>query len=244
MNRSSLFPILSIVIGIAGLVVSRPNAFQPLPPAQPNIPPLVQPLRKPLLPILPRREGIDKATVGGRVMNGVELQVDLPNEQHLRNLGGSDGAGLCVFTSISHAARWQNVPILSDFRDWMTRKPGGGYPSKVDAMIREKAGDTVDYLQVEGNDLSIIELALATGRPVSNTYGYSPTGRYGGRYVAHMVSTVHAKDGTYVVLDNNYPGDTKYEWMNKAQYLRAYKGNSQGWCVILLNPPPPPIPYN
>ena len=51
---------------------------------------------------------------------------DLPNDLHLKNLGGSDGAGLCVFTSISHAARWQHVDVLKDFRDYMTRFPGGG----------------------------------------------------------------------------------------------------------------------
>ena len=71
------------------------------------------------------------AVVGGPVHpDGTEVDCDLPAERHLQARGGSDGAGLCVFTSIAMAADWCSEPPLVDFRDWMRRRPGGGYPGK------------------------------------------------------------------------------------------------------------------
>jgi hypothetical protein len=29
-----------------------------------------------------------------------EIQIDLPGAEHMKNTGGRDGAGLCVFTSV------------------------------------------------------------------------------------------------------------------------------------------------
>lgn len=191
------------------------------------------------------------AKVGGNVnADGVQLQCDLPGKLHLQNKGGSDGAGLCVFTSIAHSARWQNVPLLANFRDWMTKYPGGGYPEKVTDMIqriaKEKGQAVPDYLQVESTDLDILRLACKTGRMPAVTYSYSPTGRYGGQRIYHMVSLPHADKDTFVVLDNNYPGENQYEWMTEKEFYAAYtaKGREKGWAVILLNSGPPPIPKN
>lgn len=65
-----------------------------------------------------------QARVGGPTApdGRTEIHVDLPPSQHLKNKGGSDGAGLCVFTSIDMAARWQDVKQLIGFRDWIDRK--------------------------------------------------------------------------------------------------------------------------
>jgi len=189
------------------------------------------------------------ARVGGPVSpDGVEIQVDLPADQHLRNKSGTDGAGLCVFTSIDHTARWQNVPSLIGFRDWMTRYPGGGYPSKVDKMIERLSAERnmpkVEYLQLEGSDTSLLVKACQAGFCPAVTYGLSPTGRYGGAKIPHMVTLVHADDKYFVVLDNNYPGPDKYEWMTPAEFKRSYTIMGGGWAVILLPPGPPPIPRN
>ena len=179
-----------------------------------------------------------------------EVQCDLPDGQQMRNVGGSDGAGLCVFTSIMHAARWQHVGQLEDFQAWMRKHPGGGWPEKVTQMIslrcKEAGVSPPPYLQVESDDLEILKLATKCGRMPSVTYNYSPTpGRYGGR-IAHMVSLPHADDKYFAVLDNNYIGSANLQWMDPSTFKNVYTGGGRGkgWAVILLDPGPPPPPFN
>jgi hypothetical protein len=187
------------------------------------------------------------ASVGGmETPSGKPAACPLPKEFHLTNRGGSDGAGLCVFCSIQHSAVWASVPELEDMFKWMWDKPGGGYPSKVDAMIKrkcEQAGRPVpQYVQIESKDLAPLKLACKSGRMPAITYGVSPTGRYNGRRIAHMVSLVHA-DEWFGILDNNYPHTV--EWLTEEEFKRAYyqNGTGSGWAVILLEPGPPPPPY-
>jgi len=189
-----------------------------------------------------------KAQVGGpRHPDGTEVQLDLPREYQLRNRGGSDGAGLCVFASLQHSAVWQDVAPLTHVFSWMFTHPGGGWPEKVDQVIaaicKEQNVAAPDYLQVEGPDLEILKLACRTGRMPAVTYSMSPTGRYGGARIAHMVSLVHADERWFAVLDNNYPGTI--EWMTPADFRATYLGRSgQGWAIILLAEGPPPPPSN
>lgn len=193
--------------------------------------------------------GLVAATVKDppRGPDGAIAKCDIPLEWHLRNKGGSEGSGLCVFTSIDHAARWQGVDSLVGFRDWMTRYPGGGWPQKVDQMIAKICKDRgvakPRYLQVEGRDLEILRTAIQSGRMPGVTYGYSPSGRYNRKRISHMVSLVHADEKSWAILDNNYPGN--YEWMSNKEFLAAYTDTGgSGWAVILLDPGPPPSPYN
>lgn len=195
------------------------------------------------------------ARVGGRrAPDGTEVQVDLPGSQHLRNKGGSDsprgpgfGSGLCVFTSAEMASNWAGEEALKGFRDWMTRHPGGGWPQKLDAMIarlcQERGKPVPDYVQVTTLDLPLIRRALAGGHMVSITYTRSPTGRYGGMRVAHMVNLVHADDKWFAVLDNNHPGESQLEWMNEAEF-RSACATPSCWFVVFLRQGPPPIPRN
>lgn len=177
-----------------------------------------------------------------------EIHCDLPGNQHLRNKGGSNGAGLCVFTSIEHSARYQNVPQLIGFRDWMTKYPGGGYPDKVTAKIREicrqRNMPEPAYIQIQGKDLELLKAATRSGRMVSVTYSRSPTGRYGGSRIAHMVSLPHADDAFFCVLDNNYPGADKYEWMSPQEFSTICNPGGRYWAVVLLAPAPPAPPRN
>ena len=195
-----------------------------------------------------------EAKVGGLTApDGVtQIDCDLPIHFQMKNVGGSDGAGLCVFTSIGHEARWQGVKALEDFQQWMRRYPGGGYPDKVHKKIaeicKEKGVPEPRYLQVEGHDLDILKLACKTGRMPGVTYSYSPTGRYGGQKIAHMVSLPHADDRFFGVLDNNYPctseSPNQIEWLTHAEFGKTYCGSGNGWAVILLDPGPPPPPRN
>jgi len=129
--------------------------------------------------------------------------------------GPGTGAGLCVFTSIEHSGRYQNEPSLIGFQKKLTHEPGGGYPDKVDAMLAKYAPNVV-YVQYTGKDVSLLKLAMKTGRMVSVTYGYSP--RYGGP-IAHMVNLVHLTDKWAAVLDNNFPGEDQHEWMAPDEFV-------------------------
>ncbi|MEI7685257.1 MAG: hypothetical protein WCL32_09535 [Planctomycetota bacterium] len=191
-------------------------------------------------------EPVGKATVGGPVApDGVEVQNDFPREFHIRNRGGSDGAGLCVFASLQQSAKWQDVEPLTGVFEWMKTRPGGGWPEKVDRVVddmcRAKKLKKPAYLQIEGTDFELVRRACRLGRMPAVTYAFSPSGRYGGARIAHMVNLLHADERWCAVLDNNFPGTI--EWMTPAEFQRVWTGGGQGWAVILLadGPPPPPV---
>lgn len=230
------------------------DAKTPSPPPSP-----VKPSPKPLDPPRPKPRPWDerpaagrrlfgdfgKITVGGPVApdGETEVQVDFPVAQRTKNVGGSDGAGLCVFSSIGHAARWQNEHVLFDFQKWMRQHPGGGYPSKVDQMMerlcKEKGVPKPDYINYEGGDLAVLRAALESGRMPSVTYnGRDP--HYSGT-IAHMVNIVYLDDQWAAVLDNNFVGDQELVWLSPDEFKQRYTGGGGGWAVILLaNAPPPP----
>jgi hypothetical protein len=185
------------------------------------------------------------ASVGGPERDGVRINCELPPGLHQKNTGGSDGAGLCVYASARHAGRWQNDPAFAGLFDWMRKYPGGSYPAKfkktLEAFCREKGLALPPYVQVEGSDLEILKLASKTGRMPGVTYSFSPTRRYGGQRIAHMVSLVHADSGHFVILDNNYIGADAYEWLTPEEFKRTYTGGRSGWAIILLVPGAPPM---
>jgi hypothetical protein len=219
----------------------RPTPLAPSPAPQPK------PKPRPCPGPGPCPRSAESASIGGPVApDGTEVQCDLPNDLHVRNRGGSDGAGLCVFASLRHAGLWQNEPVFAGLFEWMFRQPGGGYPEKVDRMIeqfcQERSLPRPEYVQLEGDDLGPLKLACSRGLMPGVTYSYSPTGRYGGRRISHMVSLVHADEHWFAVLDNNYPGTI--EWMDPETFQRVYTGGRSGWAVILLRDGPPPPPRN
>lgn len=238
-----------VLLWLAGQVVegAKTPPAAPVVPATPQPPdPKPTPKRKPLL-----RPWLVEASVGGPIApDGTEVLIDLPASLQRKNTA-SKGLGNCVFTSIHHSALWQDVPALQEFPQWLITKgiPGGGYPSKVADLVpkiaKERGLPTPDFLQVESRDLEILKLACKTGRMPGVTYSRSPTGRYGGQKIAHMVSLVHASDAWFCVLDNNYIGPTSLEWMTPSEFLATYTGGGgNGWAVILLDAGPPPCPRN
>ena len=46
------------------------------------------------------------------------------------------------------------------------------------------------------------------------------------------------------ILDNNYIGEDKYEWITVDQFVRTFTGGSNGWAMVFLAPSPPPLPWN
>lgn len=184
------------------------------------------------------------AVVDGPMHGGKEIQVDLPFSQHVKNFGApKDKLGLCVFASLTMAGRWHNIPELFDLVHKI--EEGGGYPAKVDAVLKKHA-PKLEYIQYEGTDPAALDKALSEGSVACVTYGYSErysdaTGKM--ETIYHMVLLVHLDGEDAVILDNNYPGT--YEWMTRAEFLRRWiHPSGQGWSVVFMASPPPPIPYN
>lgn len=182
---------------------------------------------------------------GSNNHQGEAITCDLPPAEHLKNGVGRDGLGLCVFTSLDHAARWSNEPALIGFRDFMTRHPGGGWPEKVDEylprMAASKGLPTPAYAQHTGGDAEFLRLALKTGRYVCVTYNGRDNTFYRGT-IAHMVNLVHLSDRWAVIHDNNFPG--QWLWMSPSDFLERWRGSGGGWAIALLKAGPPPIPVN
>lgn len=247
--------LLGILLMIAGaFFLGSPGAL-PIPfgphPAPPDVKKPDE--KKRLFPLIRKPPTAVMATMaakGGLVSpdGKEEIACDLPRKFHLRNVGGSDGAGLCVFCSLQHASVWQHQWVTQDIFKWMQSKPGGGWPQKVDSVIakmaKEQNRSVPAYVQIQDKDLEILKLACRTGRMPSITYNYSPTGNYKGRFIEHMVSLVHASDLWFAVLDNNFPDDI--EWMDPGTFQNVYTrmGRRNGWSVIFLDPGPPPPPKN
>ncbi len=182
--------------------------------------------------------------VGGpRNDDGTEVACDLPSSMHQKNTGGSDGAGLCVYASARHTGLWQDDAAFRGLFEYMKTQPGGSYPEKFDKTLKAycaKAHLPVpNYVQIENpNDYDLLKLACKNGLMPGVTYSFSPTGRYGGKKIAHMVSLPGADDQWAVVLDNNYVGT--FEWDTVSDFKKAHAPNA--WAIVLLRKSPPPPP--
>lgn len=190
--------------------------------------------------------------VNGITHDGVDISCDLPDDQQMKNIGSKLGrhAGMCVFSAIEMAARYQGLEQMRGWRDWCAAKyEGGGYPDKVDACLaawfKAKKISPIPYMQYEGKKpedvMSVID---RTNRMACITYGYSP--RYGGR-IAHMVNGILYQEKYGVVLDNNFPGERQYEWMTTGELVRRMRLQMNGssgsaWVFVWLTPGPPPPP--
>jgi hypothetical protein len=175
----------------------------------------------------------------GSEFKGREVFVDLPTPQRVQNIRAPrDGQGLCVFASLEMCAHWENIPELKDLIHKIPN--GGGWPQKVDQVMKQLAPG-VQYVQYQGSDPTILERALAIGRPPCITYGYGDF--YRGQTIAHMVLLVHLDQEYGAIIDNNDPGHVT--WMTRAELLaRWVHPRGVGWTVVLLAPPPPLPPKN
>lgn len=166
-----------------------------------------------------------------------EPMVDLlamPSALRPHNIA-SRGLGCCVFRSIDYAARYQGEPALIGFPEWMVKSgvAGGGWPAKVENLIPKIAADrkmpTPRYVQYEGRDPAIIELALKTGRAPGITWGGN-----------HMLTGVYLDSEKGAILDNNRPGEV--QWFSRSRFLSGWTTGGGGWVVVLLAPAPSPAP--
>lgn len=160
------------------------------------------------------------------------VQTWLPLELRIFNTGGSDGKGLCVYTSVTMAALHQNESKLFGLRKYAESRPGGSWPTKLAGDIAAVAPD-LEWINYEGlgKDASLLRAALASGRMVSVAIP------------GHMLNLVHLDDNYACWMDNNavYDRQTKADnqlvWMTPQEFLSKWTG----WAVILLHPGPPPV---
>jgi len=112
--------------------------------------------------------GLGAVVGGSRAPDGTEVQCDLPVELHRRNTT-SRGQGCCVWTSIHHAALWQNVAAYQEAPRWIQEHgvPGGVYPGAVEKYLPEMArqrGNTGPGLpQLRGRRPGTVEAGLPHG---------------------------------------------------------------------------------
>lgn len=191
---------------------------------------------------------VGKIVEGGPIgPNGEIVTTDIPCELRAKNVGGKDGSGLCVFTSIMHSARFQNEKGLFNLQSDMRAEMGGGWPQKVTQMLKKYGGPGIEdrFFQYEGTDLSVLEKALATGRCPGVTYNGRDC-HYGGT-IAHMVNLIYLDSkGTKsaAILDNNFVGENQIVWMSSDEFAARWTGGRNGWAVILCAPRPPAVPKN
>jgi hypothetical protein len=245
---------LALVLNLMGLKFASLQPAPPTPAPAPSKPePEKEKHRRPSREeaFSPMEESQEEEAVGRLSIGGgvgpdgkTEVACDLPSDLLFHNVGGRDGAGLCVFASISYAALWQNEPKLTGLFKAMKKERGGGWPEKVDRMIA-KYGQGASYLQYEGSDPGILKAALASGRMPCVTYsGHDP--HYGNHSIAHMVDLVCYDEAADLaaIRDNNFTGPYDLVWMSVKEFLQRWKGGGTGWVVVLLAPPPPPPPKN
>lgn len=163
---------------------------------------------------------------------GVKANAPIPAELHIRNEGGSDGAGLCVISSILANGRYQGVPGLEEAKGsllWRTAKsrPGGYSPQKLANLVNEVMPQEYWASHV-GTDSSELRRLSAMGYPIGVTMNTGAL--YGYRPIHHMVSGAHFDERWVSIVDNNDPG--KFHWMPAAEFDRRWIDGGSGWAWI------------
>lgn len=164
---------------------------------------------------------------------GESANAPIPPAMHIRNEGGSDGAGLCVISSVTINGHYQGVPGLDAGKGsllWRTAKarPGGYSPDKLASLVDEVMPDE-RYASYVGTNPAILDRLSGEGYPVGATM--STGALYGYRPIHHMISLAHYRTGGYAcVVDNNDPG--KYHWMPADEFARRWIDGGVGWAWI------------
>jgi hypothetical protein len=169
---------------------------------------------------------------------GQSASAPIPAAMHIRNEGGSNGAGLCVIASVLCNGRYQGVPALKDGKAselWRGAKsrPGGYYPGKLRELV-EKTVPGETYASFEQRDPTILDTLSRKGLPIGATM--STGAMYNYRPIHHMISLVHYRtEGYACVVDNNDPGH--FRWMPAAEFARRWVDGATGWAWIWTRRP-------
>lgn len=162
---------------------------------------------------------------------GTRANAPIPPAMHIRNEGGSDGAGLCVIASLTINGAYQRVADLGEGKQsalWKAAKkrPGGYSPGKLEALLKDVMPDE-KWVSSYGQDPGVLDDLSASGRPIGVTMNTGAL--YGYRPIHHMVSLIHYKTGELAcVVDNNDPG--VYHWMPAKEFLSRWYDGGAGWA--------------
>lgn len=163
---------------------------------------------------------------------GERASAPIGREYHIRNEGGSDGAGLCVYSSVIIAGAYQGVADLDRLKQsrlwhYAKARPGGSYPEKLARDLNavyplEQTGEK--WSQYTGRDTSVIDKLSRAGYPVCSTMDTGALYDY--KKIHHMITLAHYRaNGWACVVDNNNPG--QYHWMPATEYdRRAFDGGT------------------
>jgi hypothetical protein len=169
--------------------------------------------------------------------------VPVPPKYHVQNEGGSDGAGLCVPSSLIQNGQYQGVRMTRGGKDsplwrYVKARPGGYSPDKLKRAL-EDVDPRQGYASYVGtNDRVLEKFTVDRNTPVGATmntgglYNYAP--------IHHMISLLHysRKDGTACIMDNNDQVNRDkngklravYRWMPAEEFARRWIDGGTGWC--------------
>lgn len=233
MKNSSLFWVIAAFVAAATYFA----LVEIGPPADPTPAPLVQPQPQPdARPLKPAPDcpNCPRPREAGEEEPTVDL-LAVPAQFRKRNIE-SKGSGCCTFRSAEYAAYWANLPAIYGLPEYMKANgiEGGGWPAKQAQMIQKIAESrnmpVPAFVQYEGADPGIIELALKTGRLPCVTWDRR----------SHMLNCVHLDGERAAIVDNNAPD--RVQWMSRQRFLQMWSGGTGGWVFLFLNPGPPPPP--
>ena len=168
---------------------------------------------------------------------GQAASAPIPDKYHMRNEGGSDGAGLCVYCSVIMAGATQGVADLAKVKEsalWKHAKsrPGGSYPEKLAKDLNavypyEQWGEK--WQQYTGTDFGVLEKWSNEGRVVASTMNTG--GLYNYQPIHHMINVIGFRSGGYAgVVDNNEPGVRR--WMPAKEFERRAIDGGYAWFFI------------
>jgi hypothetical protein len=239
---------LAVILSFAGVRIHQtpsPVSATPRPDRE------VDQGRKRILPLRPLRElSPEQAIQDGYVLwadnmgpGGRQPLVDYPEELWKKNIGGSDGAGMCVFRSCEFQALWIGLPFQG-FTEWCAKGPGGGYPEKLaklfSAFCKEKhIVPEPTLIQYEGRDFAWVEACLANGWLPCITLYHSP--RYGPGTIYHMTCAGHLDKEFGATQDNNF---RPLEWAPRTEWEKRCMLNGQFWAFAIVGPGVPLPPRN
>jgi hypothetical protein len=162
---------------------------------------------------------------------GTPANAPIPPAMHWRNEGGSDGAGLCVISSLKINGNYQGVPDLDELWRVAKSRPGGYSPTKLEDLLAQVMPDE-KWASYVGTDPTVLHRLSGMGYPIGSTMNTGELYNYG--RIHHMISLVHfdRERDLACVVDNNQPGI--YSWMTTREYLSRWVDGGTGWAFVWL----------
>lgn len=169
------------------------------------------------------------------VFNGVRANAPIPPEMHFKNTGGSDGAGLCVDTSMTIAGAYHGIADLwkltqSALMVDARANPGGSWPEKLERELKDHYPNE-QWFMWESPTTEQVEAFNAQGLAVCTTTNTGALYNYD--YIYHYIVTIHLDDVFAMIVDSNDPG--RYHAMPRAEFDRRAPNPDKMWATVWLS---------